>query len=215
MDARETRFGRLTLPAIDPHGLKLAFVEDASVQSFTPWPHSPISPDHQIRGLFGARIWERDLAPTGEFLTSVLGFERLGAEQDWTRYGRPGTSGIVDVRPAPGAPRGAWGIGTVHHLAWRVADDAEQAAVRQQVETAGGRPTPVIDRFWFKSVYFREPGGVLFEIATDGPGFAADEDPAHLGERLVLPPWLEGRRAAIEQAVPPLEVPRPDLFPVS
>ena len=108
------------------------------------------------------------------------------------------------MRDAPEARRGAWGVGTVHHLAWRVDDESHQAQVRARVQSSGAEPTPVIDRFWFKSVYFREPGGVLFELATDGPGFAVDEDAAHLGETLVLPPWLEPDRAAIEQALPPL-----------
>ena len=118
----------------------------------------------------------------------------------------PATSeGIfVDVAAAHDLPRGFWGVGSIHHLAWRVDDEAHQLAVRKQVEAAARRPTPVIDRFWFKSVYFKEPGGVLFEIATAGPGFAADEDPDHLGEALVLPPWLEPHRSAIEQALPPL-----------
>ena len=106
-----------------------------------------------------------------------------------------------------GARRGAWGVGTVHHLAWRVDDEAHQADVRGRVEAAGSAPTPVIDRFWFKSVYFKEPGGVLFELATDGPGFAVDESPDHLGETLVLPPWLERSRAAIERALPALTLP--------
>jgi glyoxalase family protein len=106
--------------------------------------------------------------------------------------------------------RGAWGVGSVHHLAWRVDDEEHQMEVRRQIEDAGTGATPVIDRFWFKSVYFREPGGVLFELATDGPGFAADEDPAHLGESLVLPPWLEQARKRIEDALPPLRAPRMD-----
>ena len=95
----------------------------------------------------------------------------------------------------------------MHHLAWRVRDDEEQLAMRDQLERSGSRITPVIDRFWFKSVYFREPGGVLFEIATDGPGFAKDEDPAHLGEQLILPPWLEHERGTIEDVLPPLTWP--------
>ena len=134
----------------------------------------------------------------------MLGFENLGTENGWTRYGFKDAWGSVDVREARDASRGAWGVGSVHHLAWRVDDEAHQHAVSLQIEKAGGRPTPVIDRFWFKSVYFREPGGVLFELATDGPGFAADEDPAHLGETLVLPPWLEASRARIESVLPPL-----------
>jgi glyoxalase family protein len=113
----------------------------------------------------------------------------------------------VDLKDMPGERRGAWGVGAVHHLAWAVTDLDEELIVRRQVEEAGGRATDVIDRFWFKSVYFKEPGGVLFEIATEGPGFAVDEDPAHLGESLVLPPWLEPSRAKIASALPPLTLP--------
>jgi glyoxalase family protein len=120
------------------------------------------------------------------------------------RYGFAGAPGSIDIRETPTLRRGAWGVGAVHHLAWRVDDEAHQLAMRTRVEAAGRRPTPVIDRFWFKSVYFLEPGGVLFEMATDGPGFSVDEDPAHLGESLVLPPFLESRRAEIERSVPPL-----------
>ncbi len=161
----------------------------------------------RIRGLHGARLHERDLGPTTVFLTTVLGFTSLGVENGWHRFGlNGGGSGrVLDLREAPDEPRGAWGVGSIHHLAWRVTDDNHQAAVRGQVETSGRRPTEVIDRFWFKSVYFKEPGGVLFELATDGPGFAVDEDPAHLGESLVLPPWLEPHRRQIEQALPPLD----------
>ena len=97
-------------------------------------------------------------------------------------------------------------MGAVHHLAWRVDDEAHQVAVRTRVESAGAHPTAQIDRFWFKSVYFKEPGGVLFELATDGPGFAVDEDADRLGERLVLPPWLEADRSSIEQALPVIDL---------
>ena len=99
----------------------------------------------------------------------------------------------------------------MHHLAWRVDDEEHQLLVRSQVESGGADATPVIDRFWFKSVYFKEPGGVLFELATDGPGFATDEDPAHLGERLVLPPWLEPSRGRIEAVLPSLKTPDPSV----
>jgi glyoxalase family protein len=149
-------------------------------------------------------VWERDGAGTVAFITTVLGFELLHRENGWSRYGFPDAVGVVDLRETPDAHRGAWGVGTVHHLAWRVEDEQHQLAVRAQVAAAGGHATEVIDRFWFKSVYFKEPGGVLFEIATAGPGFAADEDPDHLGEALVLPPWLEPHRLAIERALPPL-----------
>jgi glyoxalase family protein len=214
IDRVDTRFGNRVLPLIDPHGLKLALVESApdAKRLFSPWDGSPVPPERQIRGLFGAQIWEREAAPTAEFLTGTLGFERLGSENGWTRYGFADADGVVDIREMPGARRGAWGIGAVHHLAWRVPDEPRQLEIRQLVEAAGRRPTPVIDRFWFKSVYFLEPGGVLFEVATDGPGFAVDEDPAHLGEELVLPPFLESRRAEIERVLPPL-TPRPAAAP--
>jgi glyoxalase family protein len=204
---RDRRFGQHVLTFDDPHGLRLALVETPTERPFAPWDGSPVAPERQIRGLFGAQAWERDAAETGTFLTTVLGFQALAIEGGWTRYGIPGAAGVIDVRDAPEARRGMWGVGTVHHLAWRVDDAAHQHAMRARVESSGARPTPVIDRFWFQSVYFKEPGGVLFELATDGPGFAVDEDAAHLGESLVLPPWLEGHRAAIEQALPPLTLP--------
>lgn len=193
------------LPLTDPHGLRLALVEPSRTgRPFTPWEESSVDAARQIRGLHNGRLWERHAASTAQFLTTVLGFEPLGTENQWTRYGFTDGWGSVDVRETSDVSRGAWGVGAVHHLAWRVDDEAHQQMVSTQIEKAGGRPTPMIDRFWFKSVYFREPGGVLFEIATDGPGFAADEDPAHLGESLVLPPWLEASRPRIEAALPRL-----------
>ncbi|MBA3272621.1 MAG: VOC family protein, partial [Chthoniobacterales bacterium] len=108
----------------------------------------------------------------------------------------------------PDSRQGAWGTGSIHHLAWRVDDNEHEAEARASVQSAGAHTTSVIDRFWVKSVYFKEPGGVLFELATDGPGFAVDEDPAHLGDTLVLPPWLEPNRAAIEAVVPKLTMPQ-------
>ncbi len=210
------RFGDSVLPLVDPHGLQVALVEapDTTTRGFEPWDGSPIPVAHQVRGLHGARAWERDRATTGWFLTTVLGFTEQATEDGWTRYviGSGGPGRVLDIRETPTAPRGAWGTGSIHHLAWRVNDDAHELAVRSAIEAIGLRPTPVIDRFWFKSVYFKEPGGVLFELATDGPGFAVDEAPAHLGETLVLPPWLESQRAAIERAVPPLTYP-PVLTP--
>ncbi|HVF99258.1 MAG TPA: ring-cleaving dioxygenase [Chloroflexia bacterium] len=205
----ETRFGEHTLPLRDPHGMELALVETDDPRLFTPWEGSPVPVERQIRGLHAARLWERNLDNTARFLTSALGFERLGADGGWVRFGvRGGGSGnVVEIREVPDARLGQWGVGSVHHIAWRVPDDEAELAMRRQVIVAGGRPTDVIDRFWFKSVYFREPGGVLFEIATDGPGFATDENPAHLGEQLVLPPWLEASRPAIEAALPELTMP--------
>lgn len=205
----ETRFGDRVVRLVDPHGLKLALVDSARrvARPFEPWDGSPIAPERQIRGLYGAQIWERTAGATIAFLTGALGFERLAIDGEWTRFGFPDVAGVIDVRETPHERRGAWGVGAVHHLAWRVDDDRHQHILRSQVEEAGAHATPVIDRFWFRSVYFKEPGGVLFELATDGPGFGVDEDLAHLGESLVLPPFLEPHRARIEQVLPPLVLP--------
>jgi len=209
-DELETRFGERVLPFRDPHGLALALVETAGQRPFKPWEGSPVPVEHQLRGMHSVRLWERDLRTTEALLTQVMGFGLQGTEEGWQRYGVEGgaTGGLVDVKVMPGERRGQWGTGGVHHVAWRVRDDAEQMALREAIEVVGLSPTPQIDRFWFRSVYFREPGGVLFELATDGPGFSRDEDQKHLGEQLILPPWLEVQRAQIERALPSLRAPR-------
>ncbi len=203
----ETRFGETTLPVTDPHGFKLALVETDDARDFTPWAESPVPAEHQVRGMHAVRIWERALDSTERLLTGLMGFEKIGAEDGWHRYGvEGGTSGtLVEIQERPNDGQGRWGPGAVHHVAWRMRDDEEQMALREAVNEAGLQPTQQIDRFWFRSVYFKEPGGTLFELATDGPGFDRDEDPDQLGEKLILPPWLESRRTAIEAALPPLE----------
>jgi glyoxalase family protein len=205
----ETRFGQMVLPFQDRHGLRLALVETDAPRQFVPWEAGPVPPEHLVRVMHAVRLWERSLRPSEAFLTQVLGFELLGSEAGWHRYGVPGAASghLVEIKELPAERRGEWGTGGVHHVAWRVADSEEQLALRSVVERVGTRPTPQIDRFWFKSVYFREPGGVLLEVATDGPGFDRDEDRDHLGEQLILPPWFEPQRAAIEAALPPLVMP--------
>jgi glyoxalase family protein len=214
----ESRFGERALPIVDTHGLEVALVETTLPpgRSFTPWDDSPVPAEHQVRGLHGARMWEREIPLTETFLTDVLGFRALGVENGWQRYvvEGGGSGRFVDIREVPDARRGAWGVGSIHHLAWRVDDEVHQLALRARIDEARRRPTPVIDRFWFKSVYFLEPGGVLFELATEGPGFTVDEEVGHLGERLVLPPWLESARADIEARLPVL-TPPPAFTPTS
>jgi len=209
VDAIEPRFGDRVLPFADVHGMRVALVESGRrlARPFAPWTGGPIPAERQIRGLYGARLWERSEAETAAFMKAALGFRELAREHGWTRYGFDAHPGVVDIRETPDARRGAWGVGAVHHLAWSVTDLEYELAVRAQVEAAGGRATDVIDRFWFKSVYFKEPGGVLFEIATEGPGFSVDEHPARLGETLVLPPWFEPSRRQIEAVLPPLTLP--------
>ena len=187
-----------SVPFTDPDGLR----HDLVVEDV---PDEPLVADHPeiprelaLQGFAGVRAYASDTRGNADFL-AALGFvdgESRGASRGgWIRY-----------EPAPDE-RGIPGAGTVHHVAWASPMD-EHEAWRRRVMEAGGRPTPVIDRFWFRSIYFREPLGVLFEIATIGPGFAADEDPAHLGESLVLPPDFEHLRAEIEPVLTPLPSPR-------
>jgi glyoxalase family protein len=206
----EVRFGETTLPFSDPHGLHLALVETDDPRQFVPWEKSSVPAEHQVRGMHCVRLWELALEPTETLLTRHMGFTLVGTEHGWHRYGvEGGGSGkLIEVKELPQQRRGAWGTGAVHHVAWRVSDSDEEMTVRNSVAHAGLQPTQQIDRFWFKSVYFKEPGGALFELATDGPGFDRDEDKEHLGERLILPPWLESQRAEIEAGLQPLEMPR-------
>ena len=204
-----TRFGERVMPVTDPHGLALTLVETSDEREFAPWTRSPVPEEHQIRGLHAVRLRERDLATTSRFLTEVMGFAATGEEDGWHRFGvEGGGSGRhLEILELPRAQRGRWGTGGVHHVAWRVEDVEEEMELQRAVREAGRRPTEVIDRFWFNSVYFLEPGGVLFELATEGPGFAIDEDASTLGEQLILPPWLEPQRAQIEAGLPPLTMP--------
>ena len=203
-----TRLGERELPFQDPDGLPLVLVGIEEDRAFAPWEAGPVPVEHQIRGVHAVRIRERSLPPTQRLLADVMGFAEVAEERGWRRWASgDGSGAYADLFEDPEAPQARWGAGAVHHVAWRVRDDEEQLAVRAAVEAAGLGPTPVIDRFWFHSVYFREPGGTLFELATDGPGFDRDEKPEKLGEQLVLPPWLEPHRDAIEAELPPLEVP--------
>lgn len=206
---QERRFGEDTLTFEDPHGLRLALVETNERREFVSWSGSTVPAEHQIRGIHAVRLLVADLTPTVSVLQQCLGFAPVGVENGWHRYAvDEGESGqLVEVKAAPEAAPGRTGTGGTHHVAWRVRDSAEEMALRAIVQKAGLYPSPQIDRFWFESVYFREPGGVLYELATDGPGFAVDEDPAHLGEKLILPPWLEARRAEIEAVLPPVNSP--------
>lgn len=210
------RFGERTIAFQDPHGLQLAITASprALERPFTGWKKSAVPEAHQIRGIHAVRLVEQRAEPTAAFATRVLGMSLVGSDAGWDRYaGRDAWSGYLDVQASPGSSRGTWGVGTVHHVAWRALDDEEEVALQHRVANVGISPTPVIDRFWFHSVYFREPGGVLFEIATDGPGFGVDESMETLGEALVLPPWLEEHRAAIEAGLPPLTLPHERAAP--
>lgn len=209
--------GRAVLPFQDPEGQRLELVDDTGpapaggVAPGIPWAKSPVPAEYAIRGLAAVTLTVRDLAPSAALLTQVLGFRQVAAEEDGSgraatfEVGPGGPGALVRVLERPDAPfRRQVGAGGVHHVAFRTPDPDEHAAWQERLARLGVGVTPVIDRYYFKSIYFREPGGVLFEIATDGPGFATDEDPEHLGERLALPPFLEPHRAAIEAGLKPI-----------
>jgi glyoxalase family protein len=209
--APEIRFGESTITFNDVHGLPLALVETSDDRQFVPWENSPVPVEHQLKGMHSVRLWERKLDHTEKILTQRMGFTYLGEEHGWHRFSiKGGGSGkLIEIKELPEERRGQWGTGAVHHVAWRVEDSDEQMSLREGIANAGLRPSPQIDRFWFKSVYYKEPGGVLFELATDGPGFDRDEDMDHLGEQLILPPWLDAQRDEIEAALPALEMRQP------
>jgi glyoxalase family protein len=185
------------VPFTDPDGLRHDLVVSTVPDEPLVADHPDIPRELALQGFDGVRAYADDLDRNEAFL-GALGFvdgeTRGDTRGGWIRY-----------EEAPGA--GVPGAGTVHHVAWACETD-EQEAWRERVEQAGGRPTPIIDRFWFHSIYFREPSGVLFEIATLGPGFAADEDPDHLGEELILPPAFEHLRSQVEPVLTPLPPPR-------
>jgi glyoxalase family protein len=167
--------------------------------------HPEIPAEHAIQGFEEVRAYTSSPDASRELLEGALGWERSGDTSWEARGGSRAGRYVYDVAPAQ---HGVPGAGTVHHVAWASLDD-QQIAWRDRVIAAGAQPTPVIDRYWFKSVYFREPSGVLFEIATMGPGFAVDEDSAHLGERLVLPPKFEGLRDQLVATLTPIHAPAP------
>ena len=214
------RFGEDVLALEDPDGLRLELIavvldaderETVAPRDLAPaWNDGPVPVEHALRGFHSVTLTPagplaRSLAP----LEGVMGFERVAAAAERTRLrgAGPGAGTLVDVIDAPATPSGRMGAGTVHHVAWRAADDAAQLAWRARLAEAGLAPTEVLDRQYFHSIYFREPGHILFEIATDSPGFGWDESAQELGMHLKLPPWLERNRVEIEAALPNVMLP--------
>ncbi|MDT8332878.1 ring-cleaving dioxygenase [Roseomonas gilardii] len=200
--------GRLCLEFEDPEGqcLSLVAAGEASATDFLPWSRSPVPAAFQIRGLGPITISVPDIGPTERFLTGVLGMSRIrtyeragnsdGVVQVYS-MGEGGPAAELHVRVEPGRAVARLGAGGVHHVAFRI-PDGDYDAWTERLRAQGVRSSGPVDRFWFRSLYVREPGGVLFEIATDGPGFTADEPLTALGEKLVLPPFLEAQRPTIE-----------------
>jgi len=208
----ESRFGQQVLSFGDPDGTIVELIEDEAVDGWPGWTGGPIEPSHAVRKLHGITLTHRSAAPTSVFMTGALGFEAGDTEGPRRRYSAGMESGraSIDIVEVPGAPQARQSAGSVHHIAWRVKDDAEQLEWQDALRKSGAAsPTQVMDRQYFHSIYFREPGGVLFEIATDPPGFSIDEPVDALGTHLKLPPWLEPQRSVIERHLPPLLVPAP------
>ena len=203
--AEETRFGErwLTFNAPDGDVFAVAEVEDDPRQG---WTGAGVGQDEAVRGIHSATLRLRDGAATGELLT-FMGYEALGTEGSLTRYRAKTGNGadFIDIVAQPGVPRASQGAGSVHHIAFSVPDRAAQLEVRQSLLDTGYQVTPVIDRDYFWAIYFRAPGGVLFEVATDEPGFARDEPADRLGEALQLPRQHEGLRTQLEACLDPIK----------
>jgi glyoxalase family protein len=206
---RAGRFESDALVLADPDGIELELVGKSSDERWVPWSDGPVDMEHAIRGFHSVTMTVAEGAATRELLVKSMGFRVSGAEGRRTRFetGEGGPHAILDVIESPEGPAGEESIGTVHHVAWRTADSAHQAEWRQAMVDVGRNVTPVIDRYYFKSIYYREPGGVLFEIATDSPGFTVDEPAESLGKSLSLPPWFQVRRDKLDATLPPIVVP--------
>jgi glyoxalase family protein len=208
------RFGEPSLRLLDPDGLLLELVEVAGCESLAAWGGAGIDPRYAVRGFRGVTLATLAGAGTRRFVEQVMGFVRVAEEGSMTRYriAPEAGSGREEIDPFAAvldvelvAERGTGGAGTVHHVAFRIADDAAELAWRNYLMRSGAGVSPVMDRQYFHSIYFREPGGVLFEIATDPPGFGVDEPIDQLGSELRLPPGLESQRERIERLLPPLD----------
>ncbi|GIV96975.1 MAG: diguanylate cyclase [Herpetosiphonaceae bacterium] len=202
------RFKEQVLSFFDPDGLQLELVANKDDRR-SGWAEGPVPAEHAIRGFYGVTMSIAGYERSASLLTEILGFRKVAESDSCFRYavgeGSPGS--LVDILSLPEAPRGQVSVGTIHHIAWRTANDEQQLGWREKLVDQGYNVTPVQDRQYFHSIYFREPGGVLFEIATDSPGFTVDESPEQLGTGLKLPAWLERQRQQIERVLPPLRMP--------
>jgi catechol 2,3-dioxygenase-like lactoylglutathione lyase family enzyme len=202
------RNGETLLSFADPDGLPLTLTEVAN-DPREGWTKGAVPSDYAVRGVHGVTLSLAGSERTASLLTETMGFRPVASERGRLRYeagaGNAGT--FVDLLNAPSGQSGRGAAGTIHHIAWRTPDDDQQRAWRDLLLQAGYHVSPVMDRNYFHSIYYREPGGVLFEIATDPPGFAIDEPAEELGTHLLLPEWYEGAREEIEAALPPLRLP--------
>ena len=208
-DGPAPRFGEPLLSLLDPDALPLELVARGGGALRAPWHAGPVPVEHALRGFAGATLRLDGYEKTATLLTATMGFRELGQEGSRFRFqvGEGDDAATIDLHCQPEGEPGRMGIGAVHHIAWRAPTRPLQEQWRAVLAQAGSDVTPVLDRRYFESIYFREPGGVLFEIATDPPGFTRDEAPEALGTRLMLPPWLEPRRERLEARLPELRLP--------
>jgi glyoxalase family protein len=200
------RFHEDVLTFFDPDGLQLELIPHREADRFSTPAEGSVPYSYAVIGIHSISLLEATRERTGALLSDTLHFRLAAAQDNRLRFetGPGGPGCIVDVILVPHTNPGHVAVGTVHHVAWRTPDDAEQSAWRDRIAADNIGVTPVIDRLYFHSIYFREPGGALFEIATDPPGFTIDEEPSELGTRLKLPPWLEPNRSIIERKLPAL-----------
>lgn len=202
---QETRFAERYLQFSDTHGLRIELVE-RSVTNKSNWEVYGISKDQAIVGFGGAVLLSHFPQETKELLTDIFGFQVVKEEGDYVRLSTPGELGnIIDIRLSSSG-KGITSVGTVHHIAMRTKDDIEQINYQDLLKKRGYAVTEVRDRNYFKSIYFREKGGILFEIATDGPGFTIDEDLESLGSELILPKQYEHLRSRLEESLIPVKL---------
>jgi glyoxalase family protein len=199
------KHGRMTLDFEDFEGQRLSLVDDDGLGDAHPWNESPVPPEHQIRGLGPITLSVPELRPTETILTQVMGMAQVGEFSNTSVFKMNGTGPVAElhVRVDKALPPAQQGAGSVHHVAFNIASADYDAWAKRLKELRIPNSGPV-DRFWFQSLYFREPNGILFEIATDGPGFATDESLENLGKTLSLPPFLEAKRVQIEAGLKPL-----------
>jgi glyoxalase family protein len=205
-----TRFDEEVIRLIDPDGMLIELIASTSHGGFEPWPESPIPAEHTLRGFHGVSAALEGYERTARILTQSFGYRLIDESGNRFRFASPDSSAsgrLIDLLCQPDTAIGRVAAGSVHHIAFRAKDDAEQLQWREHLVDLGYNVTPVIDRTYFHSIYFREPGGVLFEIATEPPGFTLDEKLEELGMHLRLPPWMESARSQIEGTLPPIQVP--------
>ena len=207
----EQRFGMEVLPFDDPDGMRVELIASDASPEVRYWEQGPIPQDYALRGFHSVTLWLADIEPTADLLVNQMGYTFAGQEGNRPRFvgGPSSLANTLDILYRPAEPEdiseeAVFGAGSIHHIAFRVPTNEMQLEYQSTLRAAGYGVTPVRDRNYFHSIYYREPGGVLFEIATEGPGFAIDEPVNTLGESLKLPEWFEPNRSVIEQELPPI-----------